>query len=69
MENLAVINPVVTFEVSQNKWFGDYRVDKYLNGEWVNQRDGNWTKEEAEFKASLYRVKANKGMNTMSDNF
>jgi hypothetical protein len=34
----------VTFKVEQNANFGDFRVVKYLNGTWLNERDGNGQK-------------------------
>lgn len=58
----------VTFKVEQNAKYGDFRVVKYLNGTWLNERDGNWTKNKAEQKAKEYRELANKGITTMSDN-
>jgi len=61
-------NLVVTFKVSQNEKYGDFRVDKYLNGEWVNQRDNNWTKKQAEIVAQKYRV-ASITHTTMGDKF
>jgi hypothetical protein len=61
-------NSIVTFEVNQNVKYGDFRVDKYLNGIWVNQRDGNWTKEKAEEVARTYRVWALR-FTTMNDKF
>ena len=57
----------VTFKVEQNANFGDFRVVKYLNGTWLNERDGNWTKNKAEQKAKVYRLLAAKGIKTMSD--
>lgn len=61
-------NSIVTFKVEQNEKYGDFRVVKYLNGTWLNERDGNWTKNKAEQKAKEYRDLANKGINTMTDN-
>jgi hypothetical protein len=58
----------VTFKVEQNAKYGDFRVVKYLNGTWLNERDGNWTKNKAEQKAKEYRELAKKGITTMSDN-
>jgi hypothetical protein len=40
---------VVTFKVEQNKIWGDFRVEKYLNGKWINGRDNNWSKAQAKF--------------------
>jgi hypothetical protein len=62
-------NSVVTFAVNQNAKYGDFRVDKYLNGIWVNQRDCNWSKEQAIAIAKNYQTVADKGYMTMSDNF
>jgi hypothetical protein len=62
-------NSIVTFEVNQNSKYGDFRVDKYLNGIWVNQRDGNWTKQTAELVANIFRLNASKGYSTMQDKF
>ena len=63
MTNLAV-----TFKVNKNEKYGDFRVDKYLNGEWVNQRDNNWSKKQAEIVAQKYRV-ASVTYTTMGDKF
>jgi hypothetical protein len=59
--------PDVTFAVEQNKCFGDFRVVKYLNGTWLNERDGNWTKNKANKKAQEYRQHTKQGFTTMSD--
>ena len=59
----------VTFKVEQNKIFGDFRVVKYLNGVWVNERDANWSKTKAQQKARQYSKLAKNGITTMSDNF
>tara|TARA_R110001583_G_scaffold174017_10_gene328275 strand:+ start:812 stop:1045 length:234 start_codon:yes stop_codon:yes gene_type:complete len=32
----------VTFAVEKNEKYGDYRVVEYFDGEWNNERDGNW---------------------------
>jgi hypothetical protein len=61
-------NSIVTFEVNQNAIWGDFRVDKYLNGIWVNQRDNNWSKEKAEDVAKKYR-EISPRFKTMDDNF
>jgi len=58
----------VTFKVEQNEKYGDFRVVKYLNGIWLNERDGNWTKSKAKQKAKEYRELASKGITTMGDN-
>ena len=58
----------VTFKVEQNAKYGDFRVVKYLNGVWINERDGNWTKSKANQKAKEYRELTRKGVSTMSDN-
>lgn len=57
----------VTFKVEQNTKYGDYRVVKYLNGIWINERDGNWTKNQAMQKAKEYRALSKKGLTTMYD--
>jgi hypothetical protein len=62
-------NSNVTFKVEQNQKFKDFRVVKYLNGEWLNERDGNWTKKQADKKAKSYTEASNKGLNTMADNY
>jgi len=59
---------IVTFKVEQNAKYGDFRVVKYLDGKWLNERDGNWTKYKANQKAKEYRDLTNKGIKTMSDN-
>lgn len=58
----------VTFKVERNVKYGDFRVVKYLNGVWINERDANWTKRQAEKAAKTYRVLAAKGVRTMGDN-
>lgn len=58
----------VTYKVEQNKNFGDFRVVKYLNGVWLNERDGNWTKSKAEQVARYYRGLTKHGVKTMNDN-
>jgi len=60
---------IITYKVEKNEKFGDYRVNKYLNGIWVNQRDNNWSKNKAEEKAKLYKELTEIGLTTMSDNF
>ncbi len=60
---------VVTYKVEQNEKFGDFRVHKYLNGEWWNERDGNWSKGKAQSVAKEYRATTAKGLPTMGDNF
>jgi hypothetical protein len=62
-------NSNVTFKVNQNSKYNDFRVDKYVDGIWVNQRDGNWSKQTAELVALTFRINTSKGYNTMSDNF
>jgi serine protease inhibitor len=57
----------VVYKVEQNKKFKDFRVVKYFNGEWINERDGNWTKNKAEQKAKEYRELTKKGIKTMGD--
>jgi predicted NUDIX family NTP pyrophosphohydrolase len=57
----------VKFKVEQNAMYGDFRVVKYLNGFWLNERDGNWSKSKAEQKAREYRQLAKKGIRTMGD--
>jgi hypothetical protein len=58
----------VTFKVEKNEKYGDYRVNKYLNGVWINQRDNNWSKRKAEEIAEKYRANTKNGYATMSDN-
>jgi hypothetical protein len=38
----------VKFTIEQNEKYGDFRIVLYLNGEWFNEFDNNWTKEQAE---------------------
>ena len=57
----------VTFKVEQNKIFGDFRVVKYVNGEWYNERDNNWNKIQAEKKCREYKRMIKENMKTMSD--
>ena len=59
---------VVTFKVEQNKIWGDFRVEKYLNGKWINGRDNNWSKAQAESKAKQYQAMSDAGFTTMTDN-
>jgi len=63
---MATLN--VTFKVEQNAKYGDFRVVKYLNQIWLNERDGNWTKNKANQKAKAYKDLASKGIPTMGDN-
>jgi len=42
-------------------------VDKYLNGIWINQREGNWAEDKAEEVAVNYRILADHGIRTMGD--
>lgn len=58
----------VTFKVEKNEKYGDYRVNKYLNGVWINQRDNNWSKKKAEEIAEKYREGTKNGFTTMGDN-
>lgn len=57
----------IVYIVVQSEKYGDWRVNKFVNGKWVNQRDGNWTQEEAEEKAEYYRDLTKRGISTMSD--
>ena len=57
----------VTFKVEQNTRFGDFRVVKYVDGIWMNERDNNWTKTKAEQKAKEYRQATKNGVITMTD--
>jgi hypothetical protein len=66
--NTQTISQTVTFTVEQNEIFGDFRVMKYVNGEWLNLREGNWTKRQADVKAQEYRELTANGFTTMSDN-
>jgi hypothetical protein len=65
METTETTN--VTFKVEQNKKYGVFRVVKYINGFWLNERCGNWSKNKAEQKAKQYRELA-KRTTTMADN-
>ena len=38
---------MTTYKVVKNEKYGDYRVEQYVNDEWENEFDGNWTKAEA----------------------
>jgi hypothetical protein len=58
-------NSSITFAVVQNLKYGDYRVNKYRNGVWENQRDGNWNKEQAEEIAERFRKNNANGYATM----
>lgn len=51
----------VTYKVEQNEKYADFRVVKYVNGEWSNEFDGNWTKYKANKKAKLYRESLEQG--------
>ena len=62
-----MIKSKVTFKVEQNEKYGDFRVVKYLNGIWLNERDGGWTENKAEQKAKEYRNLTRQGISTMSD--
>ncbi|AGO47857.1 hypothetical protein Phi46:1_gp46 [Cellulophaga phage phi46:1] len=37
-----------TFKVEFNEKYQEHRVVEYLNGEWINEYDGNFSKEKAE---------------------
>tara|TARA_X000001382_G_scaffold127510_1_gene115503 strand:+ start:625 stop:855 length:231 start_codon:yes stop_codon:yes gene_type:complete len=76
MNNTKKLN--VTYKVVEHPKFKlfnsnetreDFRVEKYLNGEWVNQRDGGWSKDEAEKIMNIYKSATKKGLPTMSDEF
>ena len=58
----------VTFKVEKSDIHGDYRVNKYVDGTWVNARDCNWTKSKANQIAREYRKMTTKGIITMGDN-
>ena len=58
----------VTFKVEKNEKYGDFRVVKYVNDQWCNERDNNWTKREAEEQLKKYENLAKKGFSTMGDN-
>jgi hypothetical protein len=38
---------MIKLSVQKNKVYGDYRIEEYINGEWSNSYDGDWTKEQA----------------------
>ena len=44
------MNNSIKYKVEQNKKYKDFRVVKYVNGEWVNERDNNWNKNQATVK-------------------
>jgi hypothetical protein len=41
------IKDVLTYKVEQNEKYGDFRVVEYINGEWNNEFDGNWSEPKA----------------------
>lgn len=48
-------NLEITYKVEKNEKYGDYRVVKYVNGVWNNERDCNWSKSKAAKIATEYR--------------
>ena len=61
-------NLTVTFKVEKNAKYGDFRVVKYSNNLWLNERDGNWSENKAKQIAKQYRKSSEKGFATMGDN-
>jgi len=41
----------VEYKAELNEKYGDWRVHEYINGEWNNGRDNNWSQGFAENKA------------------
>lgn len=44
------ITNLQTYTVLKNEKYGDYRVDVFVNGEWVDQYDSGWSKQQANKK-------------------
>lgn len=57
----------ITYKVEQNPLYGDFRVVKYIDNQWTNERDGNWTKEKAQTIAENYKNLTKNGISTMGD--
>ena len=51
----------VEYKVEKNKKYGDFRVAKYVGGEWAYEFDGNWSEAKAKRNATLYREMLKKG--------
>ena len=39
---------MTTYKLEQNKKYGDWRVEQFVDGEWENEFDNNWSKLEAQ---------------------
>lgn len=46
---------MISYKISKNEKYGDYRIDIYKDGIWVNQKDGGWSKYKAYKKLKEYR--------------
>jgi len=44
----------VVYKVEKNIKYGDFRVVKYVNGVWENEKDNNWSKYKADIKCKSY---------------
>lgn len=64
---MKIMKNEVTFKVEKNERYGDFRVVKYVNNQWYNERDNNWTKKEAEEQLKKYENQVKKGFLTMGD--
>lgn len=53
----------VELKLEKNEKYGDWRIAVYVNDEWVNEVDNNYTKKQAERKkASLLNPNAPVGI-------
>ena len=37
----------ITYKVEQNEKYKDFRIAKYVDNVWENERDNNWNQEQA----------------------
>lgn len=47
-DTIEILPALIECKVEKNEFYGDFRVVKYINGQWNNEFDGNWSKETAE---------------------
>lgn len=38
---------MITYQISKNGKYGDYRVDQFISGKWENSFDDNWNESQA----------------------
>lgn len=51
----------VTYKVEQNEKYKDFRITKYVDNVWENEKDNNWNEEQAKSICKTLNEKLEKG--------